>query len=155
MRRILLATLLAATSLTTAHAGDLLIHGGPIYTGVEAAPTAQALLIRDDHILFVGDLRTAKAKAAKGAHDLDLKGATAYPGFVDAHAHLTGIGLRELTLNLDKTASVADLVATVKAYASAHPDGPIYGRGWQGRCDRRLATALSMLPLPAGAPATT
>lgn len=130
LRRILFAALLAATATTTARAGDLLIHGGPIHTGVEAAPTAQAVLIRDDRILFVGDLKTARAKAAKGVRDLDLKGAAAYPGFVDAHAHLTGIGLRELTLNLDKTASVADLVATVKAYAAAHPDGPIYGRGW-------------------------
>jgi predicted amidohydrolase YtcJ len=131
VRRILLAVLLAAaSSLTTAHAADLLIHGGPIHTGVDAAPTAEAVLIRDDRILFVGDLATAKAKAAKNARDLDLKGGAAYPGFVDAHTHLTGVGLRELTLNLDKVASLAELVTTVKAYAAAHPEGAIYGRGW-------------------------
>jgi predicted amidohydrolase YtcJ len=130
VRHIAIAALLAATSLSTANAGDILIHGGPIHTGVDAAPEAQAVLIRDKTILFVGDLATAKAKAAKGARDIDLKGATAFPGFVDAHAHLTGIGLRELTLNLDKTNSVAELVATVKAYAAAHPEGAIYGRGW-------------------------
>lgn len=130
MRRFVLAALLAATSLSTAHAADLLIHGGPIHTGVEAKPTAQAVLVRDDKILFVGDLATARSKAAKDARDIDLKGAAAYPGFVDAHAHLTGIGLRELTLNLDQTKSLAELVATVKAYAAAHPEGAIYGRGW-------------------------
>ncbi len=130
MRRILIAALLAATPFSAARAGDLLIHGGPIHTGVEATPTAEAVLVRDDRILFVGPLAAAKAKAAKGVRDLDLKGAAAYPGFVDAHAHLTGIGLRELTLNLDQTSSLADLVATVKAYAAAHPDGPIFGRGW-------------------------
>lgn len=130
MRRILLAALLAATSFTAANAGDILIHGGAIHTGVDAKPTAEAVLVRDDKILFVGDLKTAKAQAAKGAKDIDLKGAAAYPGFVDAHAHLTGIGLRELTLNLDQTKSLAELVATVKAYAAAHPDGAIYGRGW-------------------------
>ena len=130
MRHIAIAALLAATSLSSAHAGDILIHGGPIHTGVDAAPEAQALLIRDRTILFVGDLAAAKAKAAKDARDIDLKGATAFPGFVDAHAHLTGVGLRELTLNLDSTASVAELVAAVKAYAVAHPEGPIYGRGW-------------------------
>lgn len=122
--------LLAAASLSAANAGDLLIHGGPIHTGVEAAPSAQAVLIRDDRILFVGDLATAKAKAAKDVRDIDLKGAAAYPGFVDAHAHLTGIGLRELTLNLDQVKSAAELVAAVKAYAAAHPEGAIYGRGW-------------------------
>jgi predicted amidohydrolase YtcJ len=130
LRRILLAALLAATSITAANAGDILIHGGPIHTGVDARPTAQAVLVRDDKILFVGDLATAKSKAAKDVRDIDLKGAAAYPGFVDAHAHLIGIGLRELTLNLDQTKSLAELVATVKAYAAAHPDGAIYGRGW-------------------------
>lgn len=125
-----LATALAAASFASAHAGDILIHGGPIHTGVDAAPIAEAVLIRDDRILFVGPLATARAKAAKDVRDLDLKGAAAYPGFVDAHAHLTGIGLRELTLNLDQVKSVAELVATVKAYAAAHPDGAIYGRGW-------------------------
>lgn len=130
MRRTLLAILLASASLTTAQAADLLIHGGAIHTGVDAAPTAEAVLIRDDRILFVGALATAKAKAAKDVRDLDLKGGAAYPGFVDAHAHLTGVGLRELTLNLDKVASVAELVATLKAYAAAHPEGAIHGRGW-------------------------
>ncbi len=135
MRRLALAALLAFTSLSSAPlskawAGDLLIHGGPIHTGVDAAPTAQAVLIRDDKILFVGDLAAAKAKAAKDVRDIDLKGAAAYPGFVDAHAHLTGIGLRELTLNLDQVKSVAELIAAVKAYAAAHPEGAIYGRGW-------------------------
>ena len=131
MRRILaLAALLASTTLATAQAGDILIHGGPIHTGVAAAPTAQAVLIRDDRIAFVGDLAAARAKAAKGARDIDLKGSAAFPGFVDAHAHLTGIGLRELTLNLEQTPSLEALVAAVKTYAAAHPDGPIYGRGW-------------------------
>jgi len=131
LRRILtLAALLASASAVPAFAGDILIHGGPIHTGVAAAPTAQAVLIRDDRIAFVGDLTAARAKAAKDARDIDLKGAAAFPGFVDAHAHLTGIGLRELTLNLDQTDSVEALVAAVKAYAAAHPDGPIFGRGW-------------------------
>jgi predicted amidohydrolase YtcJ len=129
-RTFALAALFAVSSLAGANAGDILIHGGPIHTGVEAAPTAQAVLIRDDRIAFVGDLAAAKTKAAKDVRDIDLKGAAAFPGFVDAHAHLTGIGLRELTLNLDQTDSVESLVAAVRAYAAAHPDGPIFGRGW-------------------------
>ncbi|PVM78498.1 amidohydrolase [Caulobacter radicis] len=112
-------------------AGDILVHGGPIHTGVTGAPAAEAVLIRDRTIAFVGPLAAARAKAAKDVRDIDLKGGAAYPGFVDAHAHLTGIGLRELTLNLDKTDSVEALVAAVRAYAEAHPgDAPIHGRGW-------------------------
>ena len=108
----------------------LLLYGGPIYTGVAGAPKAEAVLTRHGRIIFVGSLAEATKKAGP-ARRIDLKGAAAFPGFVDAHAHMTGIGMRELTLNLEGTASVEDLVARVKAYAAAHPGkGPIIGRGW-------------------------
>lgn len=110
--------------------GSLLIFGGPIHTGVAGAPLAQAVVIKDGRIAYVGDLKGARAMAP-GASAIDLKGAAAFPGFVDAHAHLTGIGMRELTLNLEGTPSAAALARAVKAYAKAHPGtDPIQGRGW-------------------------
>jgi predicted amidohydrolase YtcJ len=112
-------------------AADLLIHGGPIHTGVAAAPTAEAVVVRADRIAFVGPLAEARRRAGAGARDIDLKGAAAYPGFVDGHVHLTGVGLREMTLNLEGTPSVAGLIEAVRAYAAANPGTtPITGRGW-------------------------
>jgi len=32
-----------------------------------------------------------------------------YPGLTDGHGHLIGIGLREMTLNLEGTKSIKDL----------------------------------------------
>ncbi|MGS9073758.1 amidohydrolase family protein, partial [Salmonella enterica subsp. enterica serovar Infantis] len=86
----------------------LLLHGGPIYTGREDAPRAEAVLTRGKRIVFVGALSEARALAA-GAREIDLKGAAAYPGFVDAHAHMTEIGLQSFVLDLTGTTSVADL----------------------------------------------
>jgi len=111
-------------------AADLLISGGPIYTGDPAQPRVEALLIRGDKIVFAGDLEPARRQATD-ARPIDLAGAAAYPGFVDSHAHLTGIGLRELTLNLEQVGSIESLIATVKAWAVAHPGtDPIRGMGW-------------------------
>jgi predicted amidohydrolase YtcJ len=134
VRLTLLAALGAALTLSAAplpkDSAALLIYGGPIHTGVSGAPAVQALVIRDGRIAYVGDLKGAKAMAP-GAKAIDLKGAAAFPGFVDAHAHLTGIGLRELTLNLEGTPSAAALAQAVKAYAKVHPGTePIQGRGW-------------------------
>jgi predicted amidohydrolase YtcJ len=90
----------------------------------------EALVVRGASIVFTGSLAAARAKA-KGLPEIDLKGAAAYPGFVDSHVHLTGVGLREMTLNLDQVTSVAGLVEAVKVYAAANPgDAPIIGRGW-------------------------
>lgn len=111
-----------------AFAQDLVISGGVIRTGVEANPTAEIVVVRDGRIAFVGT--AAEAPDTTGLERIDLKGATLFPGFTDGHAHLDGIGWRELTLNLEGSASVADAMQRLSAWAADHPDGPIVGRGW-------------------------
>ena len=128
MRRTLLLALLLAGAAASAEAQDLLIRGGPIYTGVDAAPTAEVVQVRDGRIAYVG--AAVGAPAADGLEVVDLKGAALFPGFTDGHAHLDGIGWREMTLNLEGSASVAEAMARLTAWAEAHPEGPIVGRGW-------------------------
>jgi predicted amidohydrolase YtcJ len=53
------------------------------------------------------------------------------PGFTDSHQHLAGVGLREMTLNLEGTTSLEDFLAKVKARVDqAKPGEWITGRGW-------------------------
>ncbi len=127
-RSILIATLSSTLAVAGAvSAQDLLVTGGRIYTGVEAAPTAEAVVVRQGRIAYVGALAHAPAE---GLERLDLGGATLFPGFTDGHAHLDGIGERELTLNLEGSTSVAEAMARLSDWAAAHPDEPILGRGW-------------------------
>lgn len=109
-------------------AQDMLIRGGPIHTGVVAAPPAEVVLVRDGRIVFVG--AEAGLPDHAGMPVVDLEGAALFPGFTDGHAHLDGIGAREMTLNLEGSASVAEAMARLEAWAVAHPEGPIIGRGW-------------------------
>ncbi|KQY85882.1 amidohydrolase [Brevundimonas sp. Root1423] len=129
MIRTLALTLLLAGAAASAEAQDMLIKGGPIYTGVDAAPTAEAVLVRDGRIAWVGKLADQPAVPTE-IPTIDLKGAALFPGFTDGHAHLDGIGWRELTLNLEGSVSLADAMARLTAWAAAHPEGPIAGRGW-------------------------
>lgn len=124
---LLLATPAAAQAAPLA---DLVIWGGPIYTN--AAPAkAEAVAVKDGRIVFVGSRKDAEARFAPGARQVDLKGAALFPGFTDAHAHLRGIGERELSLNLEGSRSAAEAVQRVKAYLEARkPAGPVWGRGW-------------------------
>lgn len=124
-----LAAAAALLTAATAWAGDtVLITGGTITVDADGA-TAEALIAEDGRITFAGTLAEAKARA-KDARAIDLKGGFAYPGFVDAHAHLMAIGLRELTLDLSGVASLKAMLEAVAAYAKAHPEGPITGSGW-------------------------
>lgn len=128
MIRPLTLALLLASVAWSAQAQELLIRGGTIYTGVAEQPTAEVVLVQDGRIAYVG--AEAGLPAFAYAETVDLRGATMFPGFTDGHAHLDGIGWRELTLNLEGSASVAEAMARLSAWAEAHPEGPIVGRGW-------------------------
>jgi predicted amidohydrolase YtcJ len=127
------ALALASASLFTPYRGlaqepGMLITGGPIYTGHDGR-RVEAVVTRGDKIAFTGSLSQAR-QFAPAARPIDLAGAAAYPGFIDCHVHLTGVGLREMTLNLEGTASIAELQSRLAAWAVKQPAGPINGRGW-------------------------
>lgn len=107
---------------------DLILFGGPIYTGIEAAPRVEALRMRGGHILAAGAL--ADVRAGGAAREIDLRGAAAFPGFVDAHVHLGGVGMGAMVLDLVGAPSITALQEALGAYARAHAEGPIVGRGW-------------------------
>jgi predicted amidohydrolase YtcJ len=121
------ATLLLASP---ACAQDLVVWGGPIYTNATPA-TAEAVVVKAGRIAFVGSRKGAEAHVTPQAQVIDLRGAALFPGFTDAHAHLRGIGERELSLNLEGAKSAAEAVGWVQAYlAERKPTGPVWGRGW-------------------------
>jgi len=117
---------------------DFVMFGGPIFgqartatiSGATELSPAEAIVVRDGKVVFTGN-REAAIKAGRGLPQIDLKGAVAYPGFVDSHVHLTGVGMREMTLNLDQAGSVRALGEMLAAWDKAHPGSdPIMGRGW-------------------------
>ncbi len=105
--------------------------GGPIYTGVGDAAMAEAVAVSGGVILAVGTRTLVEESAGADFEIVDLNEAAMYPGFTDAHAHLLGIGMREITLNLESVTSVAELVDVVRTEIEKTPAGEtVYGRGW-------------------------
>ncbi|GAM97802.1 hypothetical protein U91I_01431 [alpha proteobacterium U9-1i] len=107
---------------------DLIIRGGAIYTGAPNKPRADAIRIANGLFAAVGTLE--EARAAGPAREIDLRGATAFPGFVDGHVHLMGVGMAAMILDLVGVESIAALQERLRTYAAANAEGPILGRGW-------------------------
>lgn len=66
---------------------DTIYYGGDIVTINDAAPSAEALAVKDGKILAVGkkaDVLTTKGDATQV---VDLAGKTLLPGFIDGHSH--------------------------------------------------------------------
>ncbi|HRE44519.1 MAG TPA: amidohydrolase, partial [Terricaulis sp.] len=70
------------------------------------------------------------ARSGRRAREIDLGGAAAFPGLIDGHVHLGGVGMAAMVLDLVGVESIAALQARLRVYAAANRDGPIYGRGW-------------------------
>jgi len=66
---------------------EIVFFNGQIYTVNEAAPWADAILVKDGVIQYVGDEATAKSMASENASQRDLDGAFMMPGIHDVHMH--------------------------------------------------------------------
>ena len=108
---------------------------GTIYTGLTdaagAAQTVNGVVVGEDGRILATIPPMSEDWNEDEINLIDLGGAFLYPGFTDAHIHLQGVGERELTLNLEGTASVAELVTRVEAELAGKPEGSVLvGRGW-------------------------
>ncbi|MCC3860149.1 amidohydrolase [Pseudemcibacter aquimaris] len=110
---------------------DIVLTNGTVYTVNDNNPSAEAIAIKDSKFIYVGDNGGAERYACGDANVIDLAGKAVYPGFIESHGHISGVGFREVNLNLQGINSLAEMLAAVKEYADANPDQPwIVGRGW-------------------------
>lgn len=125
------AAISAACSRTEVEPASLVLRNGKISTVDADKPEAQALAVRGDTIVAVGTDEEIAPYVGEATEVIDLEGRRAIPGFIEAHAHFTGIGQSKLVLNLMKVESWDEIVAMVAdAVARAKPGEWILGRGW-------------------------
>lgn len=127
-------------------AGKLLLLGNVI-TMDTATPTAEAVVVEDGVIKYVGSAEEARKKCDNKTIVKDYGTASIYPGFLEGHTHGALASDRfqqaDLTpLNEKEDAVMDDYVAIMKQYMAEHPGLPIYkGAGWAVR-DREPNAAM-------------
>ncbi len=110
---------------------ELVFKNGTIYTANQRQPTAEAVAVRGGRIVFVGSNGDAQKYIGASTRVIDLTGKTMLPGLTDAHHHLSGVGFREMTLNLEGVNSLEEFLAKVKARVDEKRPGEwVTGRGW-------------------------
>ena len=123
--------MLSIPSMAECIFADLILANGTVYTGNKNQPTAKTIAIKDSLIVDVSNNFLDKDLFCGTPKIIDLTGQYIFPGFVDAHGHLKGIGYRELTLNLQGINSLNETLETVKKYVLTKESGEwIVGRGW-------------------------
>ena len=110
---------------------DLVIINTMIYTANHEDPIVEALAIKGNKLIYVGKNSGVGNFNCGNSVVLDLKNSYVYPGFIDAHAHLKGIGYRELDLNLQGADSLKSMLTQVQIHSNKVQSGNwVVGRGW-------------------------
>lgn len=129
-RRRPLATILAVALLgggtaALSQPADLILHNGRVHTVDRADTAAEAIAIRADRIVAVGDSRTVLAQTGAGTEVIDLAGRTVVPGLIDSHLHMLFAALNAPAVQLLEARSIADVQKAIAARVAATPSG-----GW-------------------------
>ena len=104
-----------------------LLLNGRVHSPV--MPDATAMAVTDDVIAWVGTDDVGRQQFPD-AQIVDLEGGFVASAFVDSHVHLTATGLTLAGLDLRAATSLRDCLQLIGDYARTHPDGPIWGHGW-------------------------
>ena len=123
--------LVPALAAASGAKATVIVTNARIYTVAAKQPWAEALAISNDAILAVGSNRGIDSFRNENTQVINAHGRLVLPGFTDSHIHFLE-GSRLLTqLDLNGTASIAEVQKRVKEYAAAHPKANwILGRGW-------------------------
>ena len=106
--------------------GERILFHAKVFTGDPQNPYAEAVAIRGDKIIAVGNLPEVAKSVSANAERIDLEGKSLFPGFIDSHSHSIDGGLGLLSADAsEKVQSLNDLPAFVE-------DAKKTGKGMRG-----------------------
>jgi len=110
----------------------LLLHSGKIRTFDPSHPMAEALVIDNGKIRWIGKNEDIIGIPADEYRLINLGGRTVIPSFGDAHVHFAFFAQSLSNLNLDGCKSYGEALKRVEAYASKLKKGEwLLGKGWR------------------------
>ncbi len=125
------AALCLAAGLALAEPADYLFTGGKVYTVDDKQPWAEAVAVKGNKIVYVGNAEGAKQHAGDGTQVIDTTGKTLMPGFISVHDHLIASAWTTLGVQLFDLETKEEVLARIKEYAEANPDHKVIkGVGW-------------------------
>ncbi|CAB3802705.1 N-substituted formamide deformylase [Paraburkholderia caffeinitolerans] len=118
-----------STQETGNTAADVLFTNAKVYTVDPHKPWAQAVAVRRERIVFVGDERAAQAWVGENTRVIDAAGRLMLPGFVESHWHFeTTASAFQAFVNYEDPQAV---IGALREYVDTHPEEKaITGMGW-------------------------
>jgi len=103
---------------------------GKVFTVNDKQPYAEAVVVEDGLIKFVGSTNKANNYIDDQIEVIDLQGKLMLPGFIDSHLHFTSGGYYLLGINLRPALSKKEFVFILKDYVKGKEGRWITGGRW-------------------------
>ena len=111
---------------------DTIFHNGHIFTQDSELPWADAVAVKDESILGVGNFSEMDAITGKDTCLIDLEGKFMFPGFIDAHRSPVLKVFQDQYLDLTDCHTTDDVLSAVSAWAEEHEDAEVlFGYGYR------------------------
>ena len=95
---------------TQESSGERIFFHAKVFTGDTQNPYAEAVAIRGDKIMAVGNFPEVAKSVSENAERIDLEGKSLFPGFIDSHSHSIDGGLALISADAsEKVQSLNDL----------------------------------------------
>ena len=109
---------------------DLIVYNATVYTVDSAFSKAESFAIKDGKFIAVGTNEEIQRKFEAREGQLDAKGKTIYPGFIDSHCHFYGYGEGLQKVDLVGTKSFDEVIQRMIDFTKNNKVSWIIGRGW-------------------------
>lgn len=110
---------------------DFVFTNAKVYTVDDARPWAEAVAVKDNEIIYVGDAAGAEALVGAATSRLDLQGQLLLPGLIDSHVHPVTGGAYATALSLDTFGTIDDWLRAIADHAAENADAPVlFGYGF-------------------------
>jgi predicted amidohydrolase YtcJ len=112
---------------------EMIFTGGQVHTVNARNDVVEAVAVGRRRIRAVGSAADIRALAGPGTREVALRGRSLLPGFIDAHCHLTGLGMAMVSIDCKALGmqSIEALQKAVYERAATQPPGTwIRGRGY-------------------------
>ena len=110
---------------------DLVLRGGKVVTLNSERPVAEAIAVTGERITAIGATNELDEYIGPETRVIELGGALAIPGLIDAHAHFMDLGSSRMTLDLFGTKSAEEISTLVlQNVEQASEEAWIQGHGW-------------------------
>lgn len=142
----------AEEPLPATEIADTILHNGKVFSfawgepGGEGVPATDApfkdgvwsadgdaIAIKDGNVLFVGSFAEAESFKGENTQMIDTMGGYMYPGFVDAHSHITGLVADENFIRITGAANEDEAIAMIIEATKdrvLEPGEWVVGSGW-------------------------